>query len=139
MISVIVCTYNRARTLHLMLESFFAQQDLNRLNHELIVVDNNSTDDTGQATEAFSNHPGFSYVLEGRQGLSFARNRGIAEAAGDFVSFLDDDVIVDPRWLANLQKCLDETNAPGGARPGARPDGGPERFRIQRMQRHLKK
>jgi glycosyltransferase involved in cell wall biosynthesis len=111
MISVIVCTYNRARTLHLMLESFFAQQDLNRLNHELIVVDNNSTDDTGQATEAFSNHPGFSYVLEGRQGLSFARNRGIAEAAGDFVSFLDDDVIVDPRWLANLQKCLDETNA----------------------------
>lgn len=94
-----------------MLESYFAQQDLNRLDHELIVVDNNSTDDTAQAAKAFSNNPGFCYVPEGRQGLSFARNRGIAEATGDFVSFLDDDVIVDPRWLANLQKCLDETHA----------------------------
>jgi glycosyltransferase involved in cell wall biosynthesis len=111
MISVIVCTYNRAQTLRRMLASFFAQQDLNRLDHEVIVVDNNSTDDTMQVAKEFLNKPGFCYVLEGRQGLSFARNRGITEAAGDFVSFLDDDVIVDPRWLANLQKCLDETHA----------------------------
>jgi len=111
MISVIVCTYNRARTLRRMLESFFSQQDLNRLDHEVIVVDNNSTDDTAQVAKEFSNNHGFCYVLEGRQGLSFARNRGIKEAAGDFVSFLDDDVIVDHRWLANLQKCLDETHA----------------------------
>jgi len=110
-ISVIVCTYNRAPTLRRMLESFFQQQDLNRLDHELIVVDNNSTDDTAQVAKAFSDRPGFCYVLEERQGLSFARNRGLNESAGDFVSFLDDDVIVDPRWLANLQKCLDETNA----------------------------
>ncbi|MFH1081413.1 MAG: glycosyltransferase [Pseudomonadota bacterium] len=111
MISVIVCTYNRAQTLRRMLEGFFSQQDLDRLKHELIVVDNNSTDDTPQVAKKFSNKPGFFYVLESRQGLSFARNRGIAEAAGDFVSFLDDDVIVDSRWLASLQKCLDETHA----------------------------
>jgi len=94
-----------------MLESFFSQQNLNHLDYEVIVVDNNSTDDTTQVAKEFSNKPGFCYVLEDRQGLSFARNRGITEAAGDFVSFLDDDVIVDPRWLANLQKCLDETRA----------------------------
>jgi glycosyltransferase involved in cell wall biosynthesis len=111
MISVIVCTYNRSQTLHRMLESFFSQPDLNHLDHEIIVVDNNSADDTTQVAKEFSNKPGFFYILEGRQGLSFARNRGIAEATGDFVSFLDDDVIVDPRWLVNLQKCLDETHA----------------------------
>jgi glycosyltransferase involved in cell wall biosynthesis len=110
-ISVIVCTYNRAHTLRRMLERFFSQQDLNRLDHEIIIVDNNSTDDTPQVAKEFSNRSGLCYVLEGRQGLSFARNRGIAEAAGDFVSFLDDDVLVDPRWLVNLQKCLDETHA----------------------------
>lgn len=111
MISVIVCTYNRAQTLRRMLEGFFSQQDLNRLEHELIVVDNNSTDDTPQVVEKFSMKAGFRYIREDRQGLSFARNCGITEAAGDFVSFLDDDVIVDPRWLANLQQCLDETHA----------------------------
>ena len=111
MISVIICTYNRAQTLRRMLESFFSQQGLNRLDHEVIIVDNNSADDTTQVAKEFSNKPGFRHILEGRQGLSFARNRGITEATGDFVSFLDDDVIVDPRWLANLQKCLDETHA----------------------------
>jgi len=111
MISVVVCTYNRAQTLRRMLDSFFSQQDLTRLDHEVIVVDNNSTDDTAKVAWEFSDKPRFFYVLEGSQGLSCARNRGLAESAGDFVSFLDDDVIVDPQWLANLQKCLDETNA----------------------------
>jgi glycosyltransferase involved in cell wall biosynthesis len=94
-----------------MLESFFSQQDLTRLAYEIIVVDNNSTDDTSKVVMEFLSKPGFCYISEFRQGLSFARNRGIAEATGDFVSFLDDDVIVDSRWLANLQKCLDETHA----------------------------
>lgn len=111
MISVVVCTYNRAPTLRRMLESLFAQQERDRLALEVIVVDNNSTDDTRQVAYSFSKYPGFYYVLEGRQGLSFARNRGLAKATGGFVSFLDDDVIVDPLWLANLHKCLDETNA----------------------------
>ncbi len=110
MISVIVCTYNRAPTLRRMLEGFYLQHDLNRLEHELIVVDNNSTDDTPRTAEAFSMKPGFRYIREDRQGLSFARNCGINNAAGDFVAFLDDDVIVDPRWLGNLRICLDEMN-----------------------------
>jgi len=94
-----------------MLESFYLQRDLSCVDYELIVVDNNSTDDTRRVADGFSNRPGFCYFLESRQGLSFARNRGITEARGDVVSFLDDDVIVDSRWLANLQKCLDETHA----------------------------
>lgn len=63
MISIIVCTDNRAQTLRRMLEGFFSQQNLNRLEHELIVVDNNSNDDTPQVAREFSNKPFFCYVL----------------------------------------------------------------------------
>lgn len=111
MISVVVCTYNRAEILGRMLESFFAQGGLASCNYELIVVDNNSSDDTREVAKRFETCDGFCYVFEGRQGLSVARNRGVGEAGGEIVAFLDDDVIVDDNWLVNLQKCFDETGA----------------------------
>src|SRR5574341_2283004 len=111
MISVIVCTYNRSRILKRMLKSFFLQDCRDAINYELIVVDNNSTDDTRTVVSEFMHSPTVRYVFEGKQGLSVARNRGVAESNGEFVSFLDDDVIVDKTWLKKLQICCDETKA----------------------------
>ena len=111
MISVVVCTYNRASTLRQMLEAFFGQRDISVADHELIVVDNNSSDDTPGVVEEFRRFPSLRYVVEKRQGLSCARNRGIAEARGDIVAFLDDDAIVDKAWLVKLQECFDATGA----------------------------
>lgn len=111
MITVIVCTYNRAAVLERMLTSFFEQDDLDRIEHEIIVVDNNSTDNTAGLVGQFKHFRALRYVFEQRQGLSPARNRGIAEARGEIVAFLDDDVIVDSKWLQNLQKCFNQTNA----------------------------
>ena len=111
MISVVVCTYNRAAVLERMLDSFFAQAGADECSHELIVVDNNSADDTREVAARFERFEGFRYVFEQRQGLSVARNRGVAEASGEIVAFLDVDVIVDKGWLRNLQGCFDESGA----------------------------
>jgi len=111
MISVVVCTYNRSAILRRMLESFFAQTCLDSVACELILVDNNSSDDTRSVVDGFARFPTLRYVFEPRQGLSCARNRGVAEACGDIVAFLDDDVIVDANWLAGLRACFDATGA----------------------------
>lgn len=85
-ISVIICTYNRAEILPFCLSSIITADDNNDL--ELIVVDNNSNDHT---KEVVSKYPRFKYVYEEKQGLSYARNRGVSEAIGEWVFFIDDD------------------------------------------------
>ncbi len=94
-----------------MLDGFFAQTCLDHVEHEIIVVDNNSSDETAQVVKALKNRPTLRYVFEARQGLCAARNRGIAETGGDVVAFLDDDVIVDPQWLEHLERSFAETSA----------------------------
>ena len=110
-LSVVICTYNRSAMLVRTLKSFFEQKELENAPFELIVVDNNSTDDTRRVVEGFGPRPSLRYTFEPRQGLSAARNRGIQESRGRFVAFLDDDVIVDAHWLTNLRRAFAETNA----------------------------
>lgn len=111
MISVVVCTYNRCATLQRMLSSFFDQPGLADIDHELIVVDNNSHDATRSVVGRYLGRPRVRYVFEPQQGLSVARNRGVAESKGEVVAFLDDDVIVAPRWLQGLALCFLSTDA----------------------------
>lgn len=111
MISVVVATFNRAPVLKDMIRSFYEQPGLGSIPFEFVVVDNNSSDNTPEVTRGFEHHPGFRYLHEPRQGLSFARNRGINETQGDIVAFLDDDVLVDPNWLVQMQRSFDETGA----------------------------
>ncbi len=108
-ISVIICTYNRAEMLRETLKSWLSVQNTGS-NVELIIVDNNSTDHTPQVVESFrSACPSqLLYVFETNAGLSYARNRGIKEAAGDIVAFVDDDVLFDKSWLNELLKAFFE-------------------------------
>ena len=103
-ISVILSTYNRGYTLTVALESIAASQLPECVEWEVLVVDNNSKDHTRQVVERFCNrHPRrFRYLFESRQGLSHARNRGIQEARGEIIAFMDDDVTVAPNWLREL-------------------------------------
>lgn len=103
-LSVVICTYNRAGTLPECLDRLSAQ-DFPSERFEIILVDNNSTDETGEIARNFrENHPGFPfrYVVETNQGLSFARNRGIREAAGSVVVFIDDDAYVRAGYLEGM-------------------------------------
>ena len=84
-----------------MLESISAN-DLPKSDYEIVLVDNNCTDNTPSVCEAFASaHPDirFRYVKEAEQGLSAARNKGIKEAKGDILVYVDDDALVDSHYL----------------------------------------
>jgi glycosyltransferase involved in cell wall biosynthesis len=107
-VTLILCTYNRSASLSRALESVAASELPAAVEWEVLVVDNNSTDETRAVVEGFCRqHPGrFRYLFESRQGLSQARNAGIREARGDILAFMDDDVTVEPSWLQVLTSSL---------------------------------
>jgi glycosyltransferase involved in cell wall biosynthesis len=109
--TVLVCTYNRAGLLREMLESLRANEAAREW--DVVVVDNNSTDDTRAVVEAMG--PRFpvplSYAFEPQQGKSHALNTGIALARGEVVVFTDDDVRVGHGWLDAACAELDADHA----------------------------
>lgn len=101
MLTVIICTYNRAKYIGPLLESL-AVNILPKSEYEILLVDNNCKDNTRDICEHFAAaHPDitFRYVVEREQGLSAARNCGIREAKGDTIVYVDDDALVDPNYL----------------------------------------
>jgi glucosyl-dolichyl phosphate glucuronosyltransferase len=109
-ITAILCTYNRSERLAGALDSLAASIVPENIEWEVLVVDNNSTDQTRKVVEGFSNgFPAhFRYLFEPRQGKSYALNSGIREARGEILAFVDDDVKVEPEWLHNLTSVLHE-------------------------------
>lgn len=107
-VSVIVCSYNRADSLRDTLQSL-VQQKSGGVNFEVIVVDNNSNDQTKAVIQSFNGK--LKYIFEPKQGLSYARNTGIRQAKGQVIAFTDDDVIVDENWVYSIHKCFRETKA----------------------------
>lgn len=106
-VSVIIPTYNRSALLRRALDSVLAQDT--QIPFEIIVVDNNSQDDTRSVVDsAIEQHGGrLRYIFESRQGNSHARNTGAKAARGDIVAFVDDDVVVESNWLRSLKARLD--------------------------------
>lgn len=99
-VSVIICTYNRAESLRQTLEAIGHLEIRPGRPWEVIVVDNNSKDHTREVVEAAQQRlPYLRYEFEGQQGLSHARNRGVAAARGDVLLFTDDDVLPEADWL----------------------------------------
>ena len=118
MISVIICTYNRERYIYNVLGSI-AQGTLQPDRYEIILVDNNCTDNTRSEVDRFcKDYPQISlhYYVESKQGLSHARNRGIKESNGDLLVYVDDDATVNTDYLktyANWFASHPETDAAG--------------------------
>jgi hypothetical protein len=96
LISVIVCTYNGGTTLRACLESL---QKLRHPNHEVLVIDDGSTDDIASIVKPFAE---VRYLRQEHAGLSVARNRGMREARGSILAYTDDDCIVDEDWLTHI-------------------------------------
>lgn len=108
-ISLIIATYNRAQPLIEALSSV-ARQSLDARLWECVVVNNNSKDDTQMRFEEFrTEHSGLNFrmVNESRQGLSYARNCGIAHAQGDIIAIIDDDERINPQFLGAYLNLFD--------------------------------
>jgi GT2 family glycosyltransferase len=107
-ISIIICTYNRDPYIYRSLQQL-AENNFRPDAYEIVLVNNSSTDGTERECRRFeADFPSlpFRYFVEANQGLSHARNRGIAEAQGDMLVFLDDDAFVVKSYLQNLQRYL---------------------------------
>ncbi|MGV1100376.1 glycosyltransferase family 2 protein [Thiovibrio sp. JS02] len=106
LLSVVVCTFNRAPLLRLCLESLVSQRVVPD-TYEVVVVDNNSTDLTKEVAEEFAAANGnFRVVFEPEQGLSHARNRGWHEAKGEYVAYVDDDAKASPQWCERILQAI---------------------------------
>ena len=119
MITLIICTYNREKYIGPLLDSI-AKNDYPPSDYEIVLVDNNCTDNTRGVCEQFAvAHPEiiFRYVVEPEQGLSAARNKGIKEAKGEIIIYVDDDALVDADYIriyAEHFASHPETMAAGG-------------------------
>jgi len=108
-ISVVISTYNRSGMLPGALESVLDQKS-DGVSYEVIVVDNNSTDSTRDVVESYiaRGNKNLKYVFEEQQGVSYARNSGLAHAQAPIIAFADDDVLVAKDWIASIKAEFDE-------------------------------
>jgi len=120
--SVIVPSYNRIDEIQDLVQSFQALV-FNRLNFEVIIVDDGSTDDTIEFLKQYTIHANFKlkYYSQKNQGPGVARNRGMEKSDGDFLIFIDSDCTVPENWLYEIDKYLNQYSADAY--------GGPDTFR----------
>ncbi len=104
LISIVICSYNRASYIGEALTSLYEQSS--GLDHfEAIIVDNNSTDNTTEVFNAWrASHPlgNFTYTTETQQGASYARNTGAKLAKGTWLCFMDDDAVATEHYVKNI-------------------------------------
>jgi len=103
-VTIAIPTYNRAKLLAQTLDGL-TRQDYPADRLEILVIDNNSPDDTPGTVAAYQSapHPP-RHVLETRQGANHARNRALAEARGEIIVYGDDDILMESGWLRELMQ-----------------------------------
>jgi len=111
--SIVIPTYNRAGLLDRTLFSVSRLRVPTGAEVELVVVNNNSTDTTSEVVGRHADDFPFPVreVIETKQGLNHARNRGIVEGRHEMLVFLDDDVKVNPEWLAGCREAAESNGA----------------------------
>ena len=100
-LSIAICTKDRAQRLARLLSSLVPVISASCFRStEVVVIDNASVDSATR--DAVGGFPDVRYVFEPRAGLDFARNAAMRHATGEWLAFLDDDVVVDRGWLGGL-------------------------------------
>ncbi|ABA19894.1 Glycosyl transferase, family 2 [Trichormus variabilis ATCC 29413] len=102
--TVAIPTYNGANRLPELLERLRNQINTENISWEIIVVDNNSTDNTAQVVQQYQENWQYPYPLkyyfEAKQGAAYARKKGVEVSSGQLIGFLDDDNYPTPTWVA---------------------------------------
>lgn len=101
--TVAIPTYNGETRLPKVLERLRSQVGTEDISWEILIVDNNSSDNTAKVVEDFQENwlesVPLKYSFEPEQGAAFARQRAVREAGGEFIGFLDDDNLPAPDWV----------------------------------------
>ena len=98
LLSVIICTYNRAGFLNLVLDSL-SRQTVSKNEYEIVIIDDGSSDNTVKVVELFKPLLPITYFYQKNSGLAAAKNHGIYASRGELLLFLDDDDITTPTLL----------------------------------------
>ncbi len=103
-IDVLLPTYNRSAQMGRAVESFLCANQVDGVEARLVIVDNNSRDDTAEVARSIVGQSGgrVRYLFEKRQGRALALNAGIAASCADVIAMFDDDETVDASWLERL-------------------------------------
>jgi GT2 family glycosyltransferase len=107
-VSILISTWNNSAELDRTLQSLSCCETPPDLFWEVVLVNNNSQDETEQVTEKYKRRLPLVSVLETRQGLSHGRNAGIARAKGSWLIFTDDDVRLPRDWILNYLQAFEE-------------------------------
>ncbi|MGB3533426.1 MAG: hormogonium polysaccharide biosynthesis glycosyltransferase HpsE [Microcoleaceae cyanobacterium] len=103
--TVVICTYNGLTRLPQLLDQLISQVVPPNFSWEILIVDNNSTDKTAslinQYQSQWSHIVPIHYAFESQQGIAYARKRGIKQANGELIGFLDDDNIPTQTWVTD--------------------------------------
>ncbi len=137
--TVVIPAYNGAKRLPKVLSRLLEQTGIEQCKWEIIVVDNNSSDHTAELIKSYQKNwignSSLRYCLETQQGIAFARQKGVNEARGQLIGFLDDDMIPAPDWVAQaiaFGKEYPQAGAYGGQIHGDFEEDPPKDFaRIQ--------
>jgi glycosyltransferase involved in cell wall biosynthesis len=113
-VSVIIPAYNMARYVG---ETISSAQAQSFTDHEIIVINDGSTDETEQALEPFRDQ--IVYVRQKNRGLSAARNTGLRLARGAYVALLDADDLLLPAYLEKMVGLMESASAPDVVWPNA--------------------
>jgi len=107
-LSVIIPTRNRAALLKCTLDSI-VKQTIDQSLFEVIICDNNSTDDTGEISHIFAHKfLNFRYEKTIEPGLHVGRNKGFLESKGDILVYIDDDIEALPEWLYTINEAFND-------------------------------
>lgn len=124
-ISVVICCYNSASRIKEVLKHLAAQEVAMGVNWEIIVVDNNSKDNTALIARQYwdeLSHPiEMKIVVEQKPGLSFAREAGVANSRYELILFCDDDNLLSKNYLQSMFNLLAANNTIGIAGAVSKP------------------
>lgn len=111
-LSVIVSSRNRAKQLATLIQCLGSQKNIEKLNWDIVIVDNNSSDNTKEVAYAFceGSNLKINYIFESKTGLSYARNTGILASKGSLLLFMDDDVLIPCEFISNALFGVQEFN-----------------------------
>lgn len=127
-ISILIPTFNRASSLGITIDALCRSKHID-VPWEIIVIDNNSNDDTRRVVEKYVDVLPIKYLFEASQGKNYALNTGIKASSGRILVFIDDDITVRDNWLIEIANSVDrwpEAMLFGGMILPSYPSGTPD-------------